>query len=90
MFANIPCELHVNPKRQYNYSINNYISELLMANSVVIDGEFLLEWYKYFGQPQVWYVSLCSTAWAFDLRCESVADAIKLGNYKTSNNRIAE
>ena len=28
-----------------------------MANSVVIDGEFLLEWYEYFEQPQVWYIS---------------------------------
>ena len=28
-----------------------------MAYSVVVDGEFLLEWYEYFGQPQVWYIS---------------------------------
>ena len=41
----------INPKIQYNYSKTNYIPELLMANS---DGEFLLEWYKYFAKPQVW------------------------------------
>ena len=29
------------PKIQYNYSNNNYIPELLMAYSVVFDGEFL-------------------------------------------------
>ena len=28
-----------------------------MANSVVVDGEFLLKWCEYFGQPQVWYIS---------------------------------
>ena len=28
-----------------------------MAYSVVVDGEFLLEWCEYFGQPQVWYIS---------------------------------
>ena len=28
-----------------------------MANSVVVDSEFLLEWCEYFGQPQVWYNS---------------------------------
>ena len=42
---------------QYNYINNNYIPEFLVANSVVVDGEFLLEWYEYFGQPQVWYIS---------------------------------
>ena len=47
----------VNPKIQYNYSSNNYFPELLMAYSVVFDGEFLLEWCEYFGQPQVWYIS---------------------------------
>ena len=35
---------------------NNYIAELLMAD-VVVDGEFLLEWCEFFGQPQVWYIS---------------------------------
>ena len=38
------------------YNSNNYIPELLMAYSV-IDGEFLLEWCEYFGQPPVWYIS---------------------------------
>ena len=28
-----------------------------MANSVVVDGEFLLEWCGHFGQAQVWYIS---------------------------------
>ena len=28
-----------------------------MAYSVVVDGEFLLEWCEYFGQPQVWYIT---------------------------------
>ena len=41
----------LNPKIQYNYNNNNYIPELLMAKSVVVDGEFLLEWCKYFDQP---------------------------------------
>ena len=45
---------HVN---QYNYGNNNYIPELLMAYSVVVDGEFLLEWCENFGKPQVWYIS---------------------------------
>ena len=55
---------------------------MLLAYSGVDDGEFLLEWCEYFGQPQVWYISyvpqlavvhqLCTTAWTFDLRCESV------------------
>ena len=36
--------VHCKLKIQYIYSSNNYISELLMANSVVVDGEFLLEW----------------------------------------------
>ena len=31
----------LNPKIQYNYRSNNYIPELLMTYSVVIDGEFL-------------------------------------------------
>ena len=55
-----------------------------MAYSVVDDGEFLLKWCDYFGQPLVWYIGyvpqlavyihqLCSTAWAFDLRCKSYA-----------------
>ena len=39
-----------------NTSGNNYIPELLTADSVVVDGEFLLEWCEYFGQPQVWYI----------------------------------
>ena len=30
----------LNPKIQHNYSNNNYIPELLMAYSVVVDGEF--------------------------------------------------
>ena len=34
---------------------NNYIAELFMAD--VVDGEFLLEWCEFFGQPQVWYIS---------------------------------
>ena len=34
-----------------------------MAYSIVVDGEFLLEQYEYFGQPQVWYIAkLYSTA----------------------------
>ena len=55
---------------QYNYSSNNYFPEFLITNSVV-DSYFLLEWYEYFGQPQVLYISyvpqlavvhqLCST-----------------------------
>ena len=36
-----------NPKVQYNFP------ELLLAYSVVVGGEFLLEWCEYFGQPQV-------------------------------------
>ena len=36
---------------------NNYIPELLMAYSVVVDVEFFLEWCEYFGQLQVWYIS---------------------------------
>ena len=28
-----------------------------MDNSVDVDGEFLLEWCKHFGKPQVWYIS---------------------------------
>ena len=44
LYVNLP------PKMQCNYSNNNYIPEFLMAYSV-IDGEFLLEWYEYFGQP---------------------------------------
>ena len=62
-----------------------YISELLMTNSVAVEGEFLLEWCEYFGQPQVWYISyvallavvhqLCNTVCTFDLRCESVTYA---------------
>ena len=51
----------LNPKihcKFKNTSGNNYIPEFLTANSVVVDdGEFLLEWCKYFGQPQVWYIS---------------------------------
>ena len=47
----------INQKLQYNYSNNNYITEFFMVFSVVIDGEFLSEWCKYFGQPQVWYIS---------------------------------
>ena len=47
----------VNPKIQYNYSNKIYIPELLLAYFVVVDGEFLLEWCEYFGQPQVWYIS---------------------------------
>ena len=42
---------------QYNYCSINCIPELLLAYSVVVDGEFLLEWCEYFGQPQVWYIS---------------------------------
>ena len=37
----------LNPKVQYNYS---NIPELLMPNSVVVDGEILLEWSEYFDQ----------------------------------------
>ena len=36
---------------------NNYIAELLMADFIVVDGEFLLECCEFFGQPQVWYIS---------------------------------
>ena len=41
---------------QYNDSNNNYILELSIAYSVIVDGKFLLEWCKYFGKPraQVW------------------------------------
>ena len=34
----------LNPKIQYNYSNTNYIPELLMAYSVVVDSEFMWEW----------------------------------------------
>ena len=37
----------LNPNIHYNYSNINYIPELLVAYSVVVDGEFLLEWGKY-------------------------------------------
>ena len=37
---------------QYNYRKDNYIPVLLMAYSVVVDGEFLLEWCEYYGKPQ--------------------------------------
>ena len=47
----------VSQKIQYNYSNINCIPELLLAYSGVDDGEFLLEWCEYFGQPQVWYIS---------------------------------
>ena len=47
----------VNPKIQYKYSSNNYIPELFSANSVVVDGEFMLEWCEYIGQSQLWYIS---------------------------------
>ena len=50
----------INPKIQYNYSNNNYIPELL-AYSVVVDGESLLEWCEYFGQPQVWDIHVSSS-----------------------------
>ena len=43
-------------KIQYNYNNINCILELLLAYSVVVDGEFLLKWCEYFGQPQVWYM----------------------------------
>ena len=33
----------VNPKIQYKYSSNNYIPELLLANSVVVDGETVVD-----------------------------------------------
>ena len=56
----------------YNCSKNDYIPELLMAYSVVVNVECLLEWCEYFGQSQVWYINyvpwlavvhrLCSTA----------------------------
>ena len=36
-------KLHYKSRIKYNYSNNNDILELLMAYSVVIDGEFLLE-----------------------------------------------
>ena len=53
----------VNPKIQYNYSNFNCIPELLLAYSGDDDGEFLLEWCEYFGQPQMWYIrKLCTTA----------------------------
>ena len=29
---------------------------MLLAYSVVVDGEFLLELCEHFGQPQVWYI----------------------------------
>ena len=38
---------------QYNYSNINCIPELLLVYSVIVDGEFLLEWCEYFAQPQV-------------------------------------
>ena len=40
-----------NLKIQYYYSTNYNIPKLLMAYSVVIDDEFLLEWCECFGQP---------------------------------------
>ena len=51
MITKMLCEIQkyiVNPKIQYKYSSNNYIPELLLANSVVVDGEILLEWCEYF------------------------------------------
>ena len=69
----------VNPKIQCKYSSSNTFQSFWC---VVVDGEFLLEWCEYFGQPQVWYLSyvsllamvhhLCSTVWAFDLSCENI------------------
>ena len=42
------------------------------AHSVILDGEFLLEWCEHLGQQQMWYVAqlavlhqLCSTTLAF-------------------------
>ena len=55
-------KIHCKSKIQYNYSYNNYIPKLLLAYSVAIAGEFLLEWCKYFSQQQVWYIKLCTTA----------------------------
>ena len=43
----------INPRVQYNYRNNNCITELLLAYYYVVDGEFLLEYCEYFGQPQV-------------------------------------
>ena len=50
-------QIIVNQKIQYNYSSNYYIPELLLVYSVVVDGEFLLEWCEHFGQLQLWYIS---------------------------------
>ena len=55
-----------------DYINNNYIPEFLVANSVVVEGEFLLEWCEYFGQPQTVVHQLCTTVWAFYPRWESV------------------
>ena len=49
--------MHYKPKNAIQLHNNNYILEFLVTNSVVVDGEFLLEWYEYFDQPQVWYIS---------------------------------
>ena len=60
MITKILCYIQkyiVNPKIQYIYNNINCIPELLLAYSVVVDGEFLLEWCEYCGQPQVWYIS---------------------------------
>ena len=51
LLQNYYVKSNVNPTIQYNYySNNNYIPELLIAYSVVVDGEFLLEWCEYFCQ----------------------------------------
>ena len=42
---------------QYNCTNNNCIPELFMAYSVVVDGEFLLEWCEYLVNHKVWYIS---------------------------------
>ena len=44
----------VNPKVKYSYGDINCIPELLMAYSVVVNSEFLLEWC---GKSQVWHIS---------------------------------
>ena len=56
----IKSKRHYKSKIQYNYSNNNYIPELL-AYLIVVDGESLLEWCEYFGQPQVWDIYVSSS-----------------------------
>ena len=68
-------KVHCKSKNTIQYSKNNYIPELLTVNSCWNGVNILVN-------HKVWYISyvpllpgvhqLCTTVWAFDLRCESV------------------